>query len=191
MKLTHTKSFRDIRFIFLVLVLLCVPTEKANADSNSDVAEALVYSGCTFGLVNNTQQFTMQQLVRSNLSLGLSYKIIDEGESTATLDQRDTTKGRIGYQHVLQSWATAGVLSSKWKSLEPSYDKGLLAGFKRWMGGATLGVSTNAAESTAGPKLTALCRVAEIAVTSKAKKAKTPLRQYIIKTSGSYLPPLP
>jgi hypothetical protein len=174
-----------------VLIFLCIQTEKVNGYSNSEISEALAYSGCTFGLSNNTQQFTMQTLINSSLSIGLNYKIIDEGRSVDTIDKMDTPRGRAAYQHTLESWATAGVLNSKWKSLESTYEKGLLAGLKRWVGGANLGVSRRAAEATAGPKLTALCRVAEIAVTNKAKKAKMPLRQYIIKISGSYLPPLP
>lgn len=133
----------------------------------------------------------MQQSVDSGLNLGLSYRIIDERESVAAIDKIYTPKGRTGYQHLLQSWATAGILSSKWRSLETTYEKGLLAGLKRWRTGGSLGVSGDAANSAAVPKLTALCRVAQIAVTSKAKKAKMPLRQYIIKVSGQYLPPLP
>jgi len=190
-ELIRTKIFLYSGFICLVLVCLFIPTENAKAYGNSEIAEALAYSGCTFGLVLDVKQFGMQQTVDSDLNLGLSYRIIDEGESTDLIDKMDTPKGRTGYQHLLQSWATAGALSSKWKSLESTYEKGLLAGLKRWRGGATLGVSGDAANSAAVPKLTALCRIAEIAVTSKAKKAKMPLRQYIIKVSGKYLPPLP
>jgi hypothetical protein len=119
------------------------------------------------------------------------YNIIDEGESTDTLDNMDTPKGRRGYENLRQSWATAGLLNSKWRSLESTYQKGLLAGLKKWKSGATLGFARNSAQSAAASKLTALCRVAEISVNAKAKKAKIPLRQYIIRVSGQYLPPLP
>lgn len=191
MKRVLTKETRFFRSICLVLVFLCIQTGKVNAYSNSDIAEALAYSGCTFGLSNDTREFTMQTLVNSSLSIGLNYKIIDEGRSVDIIDKMDTPRGRTGYRHILESWATAGILNSKWRSLESTYERALMAGLKRWIGGANLGISRRAAESTAGPKLTALCRIAEIAVTNKAKKAKMPLRQYIIRISGSYLPSLP
>ena len=191
MKLTRRNDFRYFISIFLVIVCLCFQTESAKAYSNGEIAEALAYSGCTFGLALDTKPYGMGQIVASDIALGLSYKIIDEGESVDAIDKMDTPKGRIGYEHLRQSWATAGVLSSKWKGLESTYEKGLLAGLNRWKSGATLGVSGNAAKSAAVPKLTALCQVAEIAVVSKAKKTKMPIRQYIIKVSGQYLPPLP
>jgi hypothetical protein len=179
------------KFFSLLVLALFLPPQAAQAYGNSEIAEALAYSGCTFGLALDVKQFGMQQSVDSGLNLGLSYRIIDGRESVAAIDKMDTPKGRTGYQHLLQSWATAGILSSKWKSLETTYEKGLLAGLNRWRTGGSFGVSGDAANSVAVPKLTALCRVAQIAVTSKAKKAKMPLRQYIIKVSGQYLPPLP
>lgn len=174
----------------LGISLILHPT-KADAYVNADIAEAIAYSGCTGGLVLNPNQFGMNVTVNSLISLGLSYRIIDEGRATEVIEQRDTTEGRSSHEHILQAWATAGALSSKWKALESTYEKGISVGIKRWISGATLGVSTRAAESTASPKLSALCRIAEIAVLSKSKKSKMPLRQYILKTSGNYLPALP
>lgn len=166
-------------------------TPSANAFSNGDIAEALTYSGCTFGLLLDSKQFGMEQSVRSDVRIGLNYRLIDEGLSVPAIEKIDTPKGRKGYDHFLQSWSTAAVLSSRWKSLETTYEKGMQAGIKKWNSGATLGISSNAATAIAVPKLTALCRVAEISVTSKALKAKLTLRNYIIKVTGSYLPPLP
>lgn len=191
------KSFRPRRMIasrklFSLLVLaLCLPNQVAQASGNSEIAEALAYSGCTFGLGLDPKEFGMDQSVASVIYLGLAYRIIDEGESTDTIEKMDTPKGRRAYENLRQSWATAGLLNSKWKSLETTYEKGLAAGLKKWKSGATLGVARNSAQSMAMSKLTALCRVTEISVTTRAKKSKIPLRQYIIKVSGEYLPPLP
>lgn len=180
------------RKLFSLLVLaLCLPNQVAQASGNSEIAEALAYSGCTFGLGLDPKEFGMDQSVASVIYLGLAYRIIDEGESTDTIEKMDTPKGRRAYENLRQSWATAGLLNSKWKSLETTYEKGLAAGLKKWKSGATLGVARNSAQSMAMSKLTALCRVTEISVTTRAKKSKIPLRQYIIKVSGEYLPPLP
>jgi hypothetical protein len=179
------------KFFSMLVLAICLPSQAAQAYGNSEIAEALAYSGCTFGLALDEKQFGMDQSLASAMSLSLRYRIIDEGVSVASMQSMDTPKGRTGHQHLLQSWATAGILSTKWKSLEPAYEKGMMAGLKKWNSGATLGVAITSAGAASGSKLTALCRVAEIAVSSKAKKAKMPLRQYIIKVSGKYLPPLP
>jgi hypothetical protein len=168
-----------------------LPNQVAQASGNTEIAEALAYSGCTFGLGLDPKYFGMDQSVASAVYLGLVYRIVDEGESTDAIEKIDTPKGRRGYDNLRQSWATAGLLSSKWKSLEPTYEKGLAAGLNKWKSGATLGAARNSAQSVAVSKLTAICRVAQISVTGKAKKSKMSLRQYIIKVSGQYLPPLP
>jgi hypothetical protein len=185
------RLFTSRKFFSLLVLALCLPNQVSQAYGNSDIAEALTYSGCTFGLGLDPKEFGMDQSVASAIHLGLAYKIIDEGESTDVIEKMDTPKGRRGYENLRQSWATAGLLNSKWKSLETTYEKGLAAGLKKWKSGATLGVARNSAQSMAVSKLTALCRVAEISVTAKAKKSKIPLRQYIIKVSGEYLAPLP
>ena len=163
----------------------------ANAFSNGDIAEALTYSGCTFGMALDSNKSSWEQNVAINVQIGLNYRLIDEGLSVPAIVKIDTPKGRIGYNHLLQSWTTAGVLSSKWKSLETTYEKGIQAGIKKWNSGSTLGVSNNSAAAIAVPKLTALCRVAEVGVKTKASKAKLTIRRYVIKVAGSYLPPLP
>ena len=175
----------------VILVFLFLQPLAANAFSNGDIAEALTYSGCTFGLVLDSKEFGMEQSVRSAVGLGLNYRIIDEGLSVPAIEKVDTPKGRMGYDHLLQSWSTSAVLSSRLRSLETTYEKGIQAGMKKWNSGANFGISSNTARANAVPKLTALCRVAEIGVTSKALKAKLTLRKYIIKVTGSYLPPLP
>lgn len=179
------------KFFSLLVLALCLPNQVAQAYGNSEIAQALAYSGCTFGLALDTKNFGMDQSVASAIYFGLAYRIIDEDESVEAIEKMDTPKGRRGYENLRQSWATAGLLNSKWKSLETTYEKGLTAGLKKWKSGATLGVAKNSAESMAASKLTAQCRVAEIAVTAKARKSNVPLRQYIIKVSGKYLPPLP
>ena len=179
------------RLFTLLILALCLPNQVAQASGDSEIAETLAYSGCTFGLALDPKGFGMDQSVASAIYLGLAYRIIDEGDSTDVIEKMDTPKGRRGYENLRQSWATAGLLNSKWKSLEITYEKGLTAGLRKWKSGATLGVSRNSAQSVAASKLTALCRVTEISVTAKAMKSKIPLRQYIIKVSGKYLPPLP
>jgi hypothetical protein len=163
----------------------------ASAASNGDIAEALTYSGCTWGMILEPDKFKVEQTVRGNVGLGLQFRLIDEGVSTTQLEKIDTPRARIGYDHFLQSWSTAGVLNSKWKPLESTYEKGMQTGLKKWNSGETFGVSGKAAIAIAAPKLTALCRVAEIGVKTKALKAKLSTRKYVIKVTGSYLPPLP
>lgn len=172
-----------------MIVVICISAQSAQANDKSKIAEALAYSGCVRNI--DSKQFKMDAIVNSAISLGLQYKILDEGSNSDFLEQNDTPVGRMNHKHIVQSWTTAGLLDAKWKSLESSYEKGLNAGMKRWNSGSTLGVSTMAARSVAGSKLTALCRAAEIFVTAQAKKAKIPLRQYIVRVSGEYLPPLP
>lgn len=169
---------------------LVQPTS-AKAFSNGDISEALVYSGCTAGMILDPKQFGMEQIVRSSVKLGLKYRLIDEGLSVPAIESADTPKGRAGYNHLLQGWATAGVLSSKWKPLESTFEKGLQAGIKKWNSGATLGVSSNSATAVSVSKLVGLCRVAEVNVIAKATKAKLSIRQYVVKVTGGYLPPLP
>jgi len=163
----------------------------ASAASNGDIAEALTYSGCTWGLLLESSEFGMELNVKSDIAVGLSYRLMDEGLSTPGIEKMNTPKGRIGYDHLLQSWSTAGVLSSKWKPMESTYEKSMQAGIKKWKSGSTLGVSGNSAKAAGLPKLTALCRVAEIGVKTKALKAKLSTRNYVMKVTGSYLPPLP
>ena len=142
-------------------------------------------------MVLDPKQFGMETMVSSVVSLGLKYRIIDEGVSVPSMEKSDTPKGRIGHSHVLQSWSTAGVLSSKWKPLESTFEKGIQSGIKKWNSGATLGVSSNSASAVSVSKLVGLCRVAEISVKAKASKAKLTIRQYVAKVTGGYLPPLP
>jgi hypothetical protein len=174
----------------IILTLAVLQPQAANAFSNSDISEALTYSGCTFGLVLEPNQFGWEQTLRSNVGMGLQFRLIDEGLSVPGIEKIDTPEVRIGYNHLLQSWTTAGVLSSKWKSLETTYEKGLQAGIKKWNSGASLGISKNSARAIAVPKLTALCRVAEVGVKTKASKAKLTMRNYVIKVARGYLPPL-
>jgi len=173
---------------FAFLFLQPIP---ATAFTKAEIAEAVAYSGCTWGLLLDGNKFGIEQSVNSNIGLGLTYRLIDEGLSVPGIENADTPKGRVGYSNLLQSWSTAGILSSRWKALEPTYEKGLQAGIKKWNTGSTLGVSKNSASAVALPKLTALCRIAEIGVTSKALKAKLSIRKYVIKVGGSYLPRLP
>lgn len=161
----------------------------ANAYSNAEIAEALAYSGCTYGLLSDPNRFGMKQNVDANLGVGLMYWL--EGQGTGLDSWNLTDKGRIGYEHLLESWATASTLNSKWRPLETFFSKGLAAGEKKWSSGASLGFAKNAANATAGSKLTALCRIAQISVESKSKKSKLSVRQYVIKVSGQYLAQLP
>jgi hypothetical protein len=179
------------KILSIVLFSLLVHPTNAKAFSNGDIAEALAYSGCTWGMILEPNQFGMEQSVRSSVRLGLNYRIIDEGLSVPAIEKSDTPKGRTGYNHLLQSWATAGILSSRWKSLESTYEKGMQAGIKKWNSGATLGFSNNSATAVSVSKLTGPCRVAEIGVKAKANKTKLTIRQYVIKVTGGYLPPLP
>ena len=176
--------------LILTLVILLLQPQASSAASNGDISEALTYSGCTFGLLDRPSQFGWDAIMNSNLEIGLAYRIIDEGLSVSALEKMDTPKGRIGYNHLLQSWTTAGILGTKWKSLEPTYERGLQAGLKKWNSGATLGVSSNSANAVVGSKLVALCRVAEVGVKAKASKAKISIRSYVIKVTRGYLPPL-
>jgi hypothetical protein len=180
------------KFFSLLVLALFLPPQAAQAYGDNEIAEALVYSGCTFGLGPNAKRVGMDLSLVSSMGLSLQYRIIDEGVNRGSFESNDTPFGRRGHQHRLQSWVTAGVLNSKWESLEPTYEKGILVGLSKWKSGAaTIGDSTYAAGLVSRAKLTALCRVAEIAVSSKAKRAKMPIRQYIIKVAGKYLPPLP
>jgi hypothetical protein len=172
-----------------LIVPVFLSISPANAYSNTEVSEALAYSGCTYGLVLNPNQFGINQNIDSILNLGLMYYLDGQGDGLESWNLN--SKGQVGYDHVFESWATAGALSSKWRSLEPTLNKGLATGAKKWSSGATLGVSKNAAKSAAGSKLTALCRIAQISVESKSKKSKLTVRQYVIKVSGQYLPQLP
>ena len=178
------------RLISILLFLAAlIQSTPANAYSNAETAEALAYSGCTYGLVLDPNQFGINQNVDSILNLGLMYYLDSQGDGLESWNLN--TKGQVGYDHTFESWATAGALSSKWRSLEPTLNKGLAAGAKKWSSGATLGVSKNAAKSAAGSKLTALCRISQISIESKSKKSKLSVRQYVIKVSGQYLPQLP
>jgi hypothetical protein len=178
------------RLIPVVLFLsVFIQNTSAIAYSNSETAEALAYSGCTYGLLSDPNQFGMKKNVDANLSVGLMYWL--DGQGTGLDSWNLTDKGRIGYEHLLESWATAGALNSKWRPLETYFSKGLAAGEKKWSSGATLGFAKNAANAIAGSKLTALCRIAQISIESKSKKSKLTVRQYVIKVSGQYLPQLP
>jgi hypothetical protein len=179
------------RCVSIPLVFLLLQPQGANAFSNSDIAEALAYSGCTWAMFLESSEYGLETTVGTTIGMGLNLRIIDEGLSVPGIEKIDTPRVRLGYNHVLQSWSTAGVLSTKWKSLESSYEKGMQAGIRKWDSGSTLGVSKNAAEAIAGSKITALCRVAEIGVKKKATKAKLTTKKYVIKVTGSYLPPLP
>jgi len=175
----------------MIMAVALLQPVNASAASNGDIAEALTYSGCTWGMILEPGKFKMEQTVKGDVELGLQFRLIDEGVSVASLDRIDNPRARKGYDHFLQSWATAGVLNSKWKTLESTYEKGMQAGLKKWSSGETFGVSAKAATAIAAPKLTALCRVAEIGVKTKALKAKLSNRKYVIEVTGSYLPPLP
>lgn len=179
------------KILSIVLFTLLVHPNSAKAFSNRDIAEALAYSGCTWGMILDPNQFGMEQSVRSTVTIGLKYRIIDEGLGIPSIEKSDTPKGRIGYNHLLQSWSTAGVLSSRWKPLESAFEKGLQAGIKKWNSGATLGVSNNSAVAVSVSKLVGLCRVTEVNVGAKATKAKLTIRQYVVKITKGYLPPLP
>jgi hypothetical protein len=180
---------RTKRLISTLIVLIFLSITPGNAYSNTEVAEALAYSGCTYGLLSDPNRFGMRKNVDANLGVGLMYWL--DGQGTGLDSWNLTDKGRIGYEHLLESWATAGALNSKWRPLEAFFSKGLAAGEKKWSSGATLGFAKNAANATAGSKLTALCRIAQISIESKAKKSKLTVRQYVIKVSGQYLPQLP
>lgn len=173
-------------FVLILTVGFLFPSSGASASSNSDIAEALTYSGCTWGLALDPNQFGMTQNISSIVGLALMYRLEEQGEG---LDSWTLTeKGRIGYQSVQESWATAGALSSKWSALSSTLERGLSAGQKKWNSGATLGVSKNSASAVSTPKLAALCRIAQIKVTTKASKAKKSISQYVISTTGKYRP---
>lgn len=173
----------------LSLLFFALQIMPANAYTNRDISEALAYSGCTYGLVLDPNQFGVSQNVDSILNLGLMYFLDGQGDGKDSWNLN--TKGQVGYDHVLESWATAGALNSTWRSLEPTLNKGLVTGAKKWSSGSTLGISKNAAKSVSGSKLTALCRIAQINVESKSKKSKLTVRQYVIRVTGQYLPQLP
>jgi hypothetical protein len=159
----------------------------AVANSKSDTAEAFAYSGCAYGQLIPIGDLKI--VVNSGISVGLMYRLEDEG---LALDSWPLTPtGRIGYEHLLESWTTAGALDSKWKALEAGYEKAMLSGIKKWKSGATLGVSSKAASAASLSKIYSLCRIAQIGVLEKAKKSKLNIRQYVIKAGGQYLPPLP
>jgi hypothetical protein len=179
------------KFSIAFLAIVFLQPVNASAASNGDIAEALTYSGCTWGLILEPGKFNMEQTVKGSVEFGLQFRLIDEGISVSPLEKIDTPRARKGYDHFLQSWSTAGVLNSKWKPLESTYEKGMQAGLKNWNSGKSFGVSGKAATAIAAPKLVALCRVAEIGVKTKALKAKLSTRKYVIKVTGSYLPPLP
>lgn len=175
----------------LIMAVALLQPVNASAASNGDIAEALTYSGCTWGMILEPDNFKIEQSVTGNVELSLQFRLIDEGVSVPSLEKIDTPRGRIGYDHLMQSWSTAGVLSSKWKPLESTLEKGVQAGIKQWNSGKTFGVSSKTATAIASPKLIALCRVAAIGVKTKALKAKLSTRKYVIKVTGRYLPPLP
>ena len=71
------------RLISIGLFLgLLFQTTPANAYSNGEIAEALAYSGCTYGLLSDPNRFGMKQNVDANLGVGLMYWLEGTHEST-------------------------------------------------------------------------------------------------------------
>jgi hypothetical protein len=163
----------------------------ASEVSNSDIAEAVVYSACTYGLVLDPAQMNLQVIQKSNIDTILNFRIIDGGNATASLAENDNPRARTGYENVVQGFTTARVLDKKWSPLAPALENAMTIGLKKWNSGFTFGQAQQAAETSALSTMTALCRIAQIGVSSKAKKTKMSLRSYVIKTAGQYLPPLP
>ena len=163
--------------------------QNANAYSSADVAEALAYSGCTWGLLSDPNKFGMSQTISSQIEVGLMYRISDEGYANS--DWNLTDKARTGYQNLLESWATAAALNSRWKPLEIYYEKSMVVGVKRWNSGAKLFEAKNSASAVGVPKLTALCKIVDASIKKKSLKMKLNPKQYVVRVAGTYLPTLP
>jgi hypothetical protein len=177
--------------IACIALLLGNPVANASQPSRADIAEALVYSGCTYALLNDPVKLGMNSIVEAIITLRLNLKIVDDGSAPDALTKMDFPSARKLDEHIQQSWVTAGVLDSKWKPLMTNLNLATKTGFAKWKSGSTFGVSDNAAKSASTPSLVAFCRISQINVTNKAKKSKASVKGYVLKTTGQYLPPLP
>jgi hypothetical protein len=176
----------------LVLLALAIPSSSAqsvptNASFNSDGADALAYLGCKPSAYYGAPELTIQASVTEAVQIGLTYWLIDEGLITSIQEPLDTRWGRDKYQLLIESWAIAGHLSSKYRSLETNYNKGISAGSKKWSSDENLTNAINAASAVSVSKLTAVCKVAEVAVRSKAGKSRLTIRNYLKKVAGRYV----
>ena len=171
---------------FLLLTSQLVP---ANASYNSDGADALAYLACkpTAFYIYSPPELTIQASIKEAVQIGLTYWLIDEGLIDSIQEPLDTKWGRDKYQLLIEGWGIAGHLSSRYKPLETTYNKGISAGSKSWRSDGNLANAINAASAVSVSKLTALCKIAENAVKSKAGKSKLAIRNYLLKVAGRYV----
>ena len=169
---------------FLLLTSQSVP---ANASFNSDGADALAYLACKPTAFYSPPELTIQASIKEAVQIGLTYWLIDEGLIVSMQDPLDTKWGRDKYQLLIEGWGIAGHLSSKYKPLETTYNKGISAGSKSWSSDGNLANAINAASAVSVSKLTALCKIAENAVKAKAGKSKLAIRNYLLKVAGRYV----
>lgn len=177
----------------LVFVLNCISATTSNASepSKAEIAQALAFSGCTWGLSSSNYKSDLNVEMELTIYAGLVLAIIDNGSTNKSLLKMDIPRVRSGSEHVKQSWVTAGALDPKWKVLTQSYTDAINVGIKKWNSGSNLGVAQKAANAASNATLTSICRIAQIGVYNKGGTSYPKVKAYIIKTAGKYLPPLP
>ena len=183
---------RELLALLLTLSLtLPLSSAEAGEPSKSEIAEALAFSGCSWGLSNANLKADLKTSMELTIYAGLILALIDNGTTNKVILKIENPTIRSGSEHVTQSWVTAGALDSRWKPLTQSYQKAIEVGIKKWNSGSNLGIAQKAAFSSSSSSLTSLCRIARIGVYDKSGTSYSRAKQYVIKTAGQYLPPLP
>ena len=170
---------------------------QAKRPSNVDKALALVYSGCTFGMLQwSSSKVKVKGLdldalaIESHLEMAVTYRIIDEGLLSDDIAKNYNEVGRVGYENVIQSFSMAAILSNRWKAPNVHFQGLLKKTLAHFRNGQTLGVSRDRAFAKHGQQAIAACKLAKQQVSERAKRVGISDKRWILRTAKNLLPPL-